>query len=166
MEENVLVDSSYFISHLRRRQDPFLALAGADDKYEFYSCGVLAEVCCGMIQPQAYDLTRRQFDVMSWVPTTSRIWERITQVSWELARKGIVVKLPDLIIAVSAMEADAAVLTLDSGFSFVPRIASARGAGVASSTSLYQRIHPASGCGWGDGVSATPWLRSGGYAHG
>ena len=120
MEENVLVDSSYFISHLRRRQDPFKALTEADDKYEFCSCGVvLAEVCCGMIQESAYQRTRQQFEAMSWVPTTSKIWERVTQVSWELARKGIVMKLPDLVIAVSAMEADAAVLTFDSDFDYV-----------------------------------------------
>jgi len=123
MEENVLVDSSYFIRHLHQRQDPFVTLAEADDKYEFYSCGVvLAEVCCGMTQERAYQRTRQQFEVMSWVPTTSKIWERVTQVSWELARKGIVMKLPDLIIAVSATEADAAVLTFDSDFDYVPNL--------------------------------------------
>jgi predicted nucleic acid-binding protein len=121
MEENVLVDSSFFINRLRQRKDPFLELAGADEKYEFYVCGVVqTEVCVGMLSERLYRQALRQFEIMCWVPTTSRVWERATEMAWGLARNGIVVKVPDLVIAVSALEADAAVLTYDSDFGFVP----------------------------------------------
>jgi predicted nucleic acid-binding protein len=123
MEENVLVDSSFYISQLRQGLDPFQAFAEADDRYEFYSCGVvLVEVCCGIIQPKAYQQIRNRFELMCWVPTTSKIWEKVTQLAWELARKGIIMKVPDLTIAVSALEADASVLTYDSDFTFVPNL--------------------------------------------
>ena len=121
MEENVLVDSSFFIDRLRKQQDPFRELAEADEKYEFYSCGVVqTEVCVGMKTERLYRQALRQFEVMCWVPTTSKVWELVTETAWKLARSGIVVKVPDLTIAVSALLADAAVLTLDSDFSFVP----------------------------------------------
>lgn len=121
MEENVLVDSSYFIRCLRRGEDPFRNLAAADERYEFYACGVVQmEVCVGMRQERLYRQMLKQFEVMCWIPTTSRVWERATELAWTLAREGIAMKVPDLTIAASALEADAAVLTLDSDFSFVP----------------------------------------------
>jgi predicted nucleic acid-binding protein len=121
MEENVLVDSSWFIRRFRERRDPFRELAAADDRYEFYSCGVvMAEVSCGIAVPRHYEIVREAFSVMCWVPTSDRVWDRVTELSWKLARRGIIMKLPDLIIAVSAMEVDAAVLTHDSDFSLIP----------------------------------------------
>ncbi len=121
MEENVLVDSSYFISRFRKKLDPFRELAEADIRYEFYSCGVvMAEVGCGVGVPKHYKQVRDHFSVMCWVPTTDRIWDKVTNLLWQLARQGIVMKIPDITIAVCALEVDAAVLTLDSDFKFVP----------------------------------------------
>lgn len=121
MEENVLVDSSFFISRIRRRLDPFTELAMSDARYEFYSCGVvMAEVGCGITIPKHYRTVREHFSVMCWVPTSDQIWDKVTNLLWTLARKGIVMKIPDATIAVSALEVDAAVLTFDSDFQFVP----------------------------------------------
>ncbi len=121
MEENVLVDSSFFINRLRRKADPFRELAESDDKYEFFGCGVvLAEVCLGMNNERLYKAAIENFQRMCWVPTTSAVWERAAHIGWSLARNGIVMKVPDLTIAASAIEADAAVLTFDSDFGFVP----------------------------------------------
>jgi predicted nucleic acid-binding protein len=121
MELNVLADSSFFIHRLRRGQNPFRELAEADDKYEFYSCGVvMAEVCMSFGNEALNRRVADAFEVMCWVPTTIRVWERVSRLGWELARKGIQMKIPDLTIAASALEADAAVLTLDSDFDFVP----------------------------------------------
>jgi predicted nucleic acid-binding protein len=121
MEANILVDSSFFISRFRNRLDPFRELAASDSRYEFYSCGVVvAEVSCGMTVPKHYQQIRQQFAVMCWVPTTDQIWHKVTELTWNLARRGIAMKLPDLVIAVSALEADAVVLTLDTDFRNVP----------------------------------------------
>jgi predicted nucleic acid-binding protein len=121
MEESVLVDSSFFIRRMREKRDPFRELAEADDKYEFHACGVvLAEVCLGMMTPRLYREAMAAFEVMCWVPTTSGVWHRVSQIGWKLARDGIAMKIPDLTIAASALEIDAAVLTFDSDFEYVP----------------------------------------------
>jgi predicted nucleic acid-binding protein len=121
MEESVLVDSSYFISHYRSGCDPFQSLHEADDRYEFFSCGVVkTEVCRGIRTQKLLDRTRGMFDVMCWVPTTDQIWDSVLALAWNLARRGITMQVTDMVIAVSALSVDAAVLTHDSDFDDVP----------------------------------------------
>ena len=123
MEKNVLVDSSYFIGCMRRRIDPFEQLNAANFKYEFYSCGVvMMEVCRGVRVRRLYEEMKSAFSVMSWVPTTEKIWSAATELALTLSSRGITMQLTDLVIAASALSADAAVLTLDSDFLQVPNL--------------------------------------------
>jgi predicted nucleic acid-binding protein len=121
MEEGVLVDSSYFIRHFRTGIDPFKVLEEADEIYEFFSCGVVkTEVCRGVRTPKLLERTRGLFEVMCWVPTTDQVWDRVLELAWNLGRRGITMQVTDMVIAVSALTVDAAVLTLDSDFDDVP----------------------------------------------
>ncbi len=123
MERNVLVDSNFFISRLRKGLDPFQELAAEDDDYEFYSCGVVkTEVCRGMRGPKLFEKAKDNFAVMCWVPTTDHIWDLVGELAWSLGRQGITMQVTDMVIAISAMTVDAAVLTMDSDFHFVPRL--------------------------------------------
>ncbi len=121
MEENVLVDSSFFISRFRKGQDPFQELAASDDAYEFYSCGVVKlEVSRGIVATRLFKEHKENFEVMCWVPTTDKIWDDALALAWNLERKGITMQVTDIVIAISALSVDAAVLTLDSDFDNVP----------------------------------------------
>ena len=121
MEESVLIDSSFLIKRLRTGLDPFTELAAADDRYEFYTCGVVVtEVCRGMSSRRLFQRARENFAVMCWVPTTDALWEEVTALAWTLARIGVTMQVTDMIIAVSALSVDAAVWTFDSDFHFVP----------------------------------------------
>lgn len=121
MEENVLVDSSFFISRFRRGLDPFQELAASDDDYEFYSCGVVkVEVCRGIVAPRLLKQHTTNFELACWVPTTDKIWDDALALAWNLARRGITMQVTDMVIAVCALSIDAAVLTLDSDFDNVP----------------------------------------------
>jgi predicted nucleic acid-binding protein len=121
MEESVLIDSSFLINRLRKGVDPFTELAVADERYEFYTCGVVvAEVCRGITSRRLYERTRENFAVMGWVPTSDAIWEEVTSLAWTLARIGVTMQVADMIIAVSALSVDATVWTFDSDFHYVP----------------------------------------------
>ena len=121
MEESVLIDSSFLIKRLRTGLDPFTELAAEDDRYEFYTCGVVVtEVCRGMTSRRLYQRARENFAVMYWVPTTDAIWEEVSELAWTLARIGVTMEVTDMIIAVSALSVDAAVWTFDSDFRYVP----------------------------------------------
>ena len=74
MEDNILVDSSWFIQRYREGVDPFKLLEQSNFDHEFYSCGVvMMEVCRGVRQPRLYRAVRQDFAVMCWVPTTNII---------------------------------------------------------------------------------------------
>ncbi|MEI6535494.1 MAG: PIN domain-containing protein [Verrucomicrobiaceae bacterium] len=123
MERNVLVDSSWFIDRLRRRIDPFRELEKSNIGYEFFSCGVvMTEVCRGERLQWRYESMRSAFAVMCWVPTSEKIWSEVTDLARNLAARGITMQISDLVIAVSALSADAAVLTLDSDFRQIPEL--------------------------------------------
>lgn len=61
-------------------------------------------------------------------PTTSKpcagrkLWEEVETLAWQLDRSGIIVPLPDLMIACCAKRIDAVVLTLDEYFQKIPGI--------------------------------------------
>jgi predicted nucleic acid-binding protein len=118
---SVLVDSSYYIGRLRAGEDPFEDLAYFSDNADFITCGaVKTEVLRGVKVRKAYDRLEKLFGAMIYVPTSNRIWERVQQLAWAMDRDGLPMQVTDLIIAASALEAEAAVLTFDSDFRRVP----------------------------------------------
>jgi predicted nucleic acid-binding protein len=121
MVGNVLVDSSFYIDRLRAGEDPFEEFAEHADEIDFFTCGVvMIEVLRGLKIKRAHTRFSSLMGSMIYVPTHNHIWERAAALAWELDRKGLRMQVTDLLIAVSALEADAAVLTLDSDFSRVP----------------------------------------------
>jgi predicted nucleic acid-binding protein len=121
MANLVLPDSSYFITRAREGVDPFQELEQHASEWEFATCGlVLLEVCRGRRDPNLYQRFHERFAVMIFVPSTSQSWERATQLAWSLDRQGVVIPATDLIIAASALQVDAAVLTFDAHFHQIP----------------------------------------------
>lgn len=121
MARLVLVDSNFYISRAKVGADPFPELAAHESRWEIATCGmVVLEVCRG----RRVASVRRRFilglSVMVYLQATSRIWERATDLAWELDRRGVILPSPDLLIAALALEAKAAVLTADRHFSEVP----------------------------------------------
>jgi predicted nucleic acid-binding protein len=121
MEQSVLVDSSFYIARLRAGYDPFQDLAGFADETDFCTCGVvMLEVLRGAKAEKVRDRIRGLFETMIYVPTSNHLWEKAMALAWELDRRGRVMQVTDLVIATSALELDAAVLTFDSDFHRVP----------------------------------------------
>lgn len=121
MAGRALVDSSFFIDRLRTGRDPLAELAAHSDDWEMLTCGVvMVEVLRGMKQKSAHKRMADYMGCMLYVPTLNTVWERATKLAWELDRAGRVMQVTDLMIAVCALEGDAAVLTFDSDFARVP----------------------------------------------
>lgn len=121
MVGNVLVDSSFYIDRLRAGEDPFEEFAEHADEIDFFTCGVvMIEVLRGVKVNKAHARLSSLMGAMIYLPTPNRIWERAAVLAWELDRKGMGMQVTDLIIAVSALESDAAVLTFDTDFTRIP----------------------------------------------
>ena len=121
MAGRALVDSSFFIDRLRTGLDPLAELTAYSDEWETLTCGiVMTEVLRGMKHKSAHRRMADYLACMLYVPTLNAVWERVAKLAWELDRRGRVMQVTDLVIAVCALENDAAVLTLDGDFAQVP----------------------------------------------
>ena len=123
MALSVLVDSSFFIQRIRAGGDPLQELTEFSAEYDYVTCGVVTvEVLRGIRLQAAYRRMADYLGCMRYVPTLNHLWQSVERLAWQLDRVGKTMQVTDLIIAASALEADAAVLTFDSDFLNVPKL--------------------------------------------
>ena len=116
-----LVDSSVFIQWMRRGVSPTRELMPFVLEGLIASCGVVrVEVLRGIIKPDHRQEMGELFGVLSQIQTTAVTWECVAQLAWEMDRKGMVIPVPDLIIATCALQAKATLVTLDAHFARIP----------------------------------------------
>jgi predicted nucleic acid-binding protein len=121
MSRPVLVDSTWYIHHLRRRQDPLQLLSTATMDRDVATCGlVMAEVGRGVRDENRLRKFRRAWEQMVWVPSTRGVWNRTLQLAWELDRAGKVLPIQNIHIAACAMKISAVVLSFDTHFREIP----------------------------------------------
>ena len=121
MANLVLVDSNFFIARSAQGEDPFVELARWSGQYEFATCGVvMLEVLRGRREAATKNKFYQRFGVMVYIPTHNRVWQRASAEAWALDRRGVVLTLPDLLVAAHALEVEAAVLTADRHLSEIP----------------------------------------------
>jgi len=117
----MLVDSTIYIELLRRGEDvPFLlrpALLGG----QLFVCAVVrVEVLRGIRPVVVRDELSELFDLMTDVPTDTRVWRKATDLAWTLDRRGAVLPLTDLVIASCALVVGTTVVTNDPHFWQIP----------------------------------------------
>jgi hypothetical protein len=118
MESDVLVDSNVFIDLMRFRGDPAPLLYEWAGSRNLAICGMVrVEVLRGVKSHKAYRSLCSFMDVMVNVPASNRLWDEAAGLAWKLDRRGLVIPGTDVVIAASAMNIGAAVLTSDAHFS-------------------------------------------------
>lgn len=117
----VLVDSSYYIRLASQRLDPLAELTELELDYDFAINGIIwGEVIRGRSDPHVRDRYERAFGLTRMLHLSASGWQRVGRLAWELDRRGELIPLTDLIIAVTALEHGACVLTFDRHFQKVP----------------------------------------------
>jgi predicted nucleic acid-binding protein len=121
----VLVDSCWYIRHLVARRDPMRELAVIAHTRDVATCGVVrCEVARGISDPLRLKKFDARWDVMLYVPTDNSLWSAVEAMLWKLDRQGVVLPLPDVVIACCALRIGAVVLTHDGHFDRIPGIRS------------------------------------------
>jgi len=120
---NLVVDSSAYIDLLRAGVDVRQPLVPFLRSGKLYNCGVIrAEVLRGMKTPAALSGLEAFFDIVPEIPTDAKLWRQISQLGWDLARKGKWPPVTDLIIASSCQRIGATLVTRDAHFQDIPRL--------------------------------------------
>ena len=123
----VVADSSFYISELRAKRQPFIEMEQMDDCVEWAITGmVVLEVCRGLTIPRMRDEFLARYSVMVNLPTTNRTWELAARLAWELDRKGRILPAQDILIAAHCLQHEARLLACDKHFAFVPGLRLAR----------------------------------------
>lgn len=123
----VLADSSYYIRLMREGRDPLRALALTAATRDVAICGIVrVEVGRALRPVERWKKFQTAWDVMLNVPTDNRLWEEVEALAWQLDRSGVILPLPDLIIACCAKRIDAVVLTFDEHFQKIPGVRAVR----------------------------------------
>jgi predicted nucleic acid-binding protein len=121
----VLVDSCWYIQHLRNRIDPMAELTTIAMTRDVATCGVVrCEVGRGLKDPTLRRRYGLRWDVMMYVPTDNKLWAEAETLLWQLDRRGITLPMPDIVIACCARRIGAVVLTHDEHFDLIPGIRS------------------------------------------
>jgi len=121
MDQPLMVDSSYYIDHLRQGRNPFIELERIAKDWDLATCGMIVlEVQRGLKSERLLSLFERGFATMLYVPTTNAIWNRAAALAWQRDRRGRVAPAQDHVITASALSVGAAVLTGDANFHEFP----------------------------------------------
>ena len=119
----VLIDTSAWVSFFHgdpaavERIDPLLAEGAAA------VCGpTFAEVVSGATSGREMRRLALLLRALAWVEPDADAWNRIAEARFALARAGIAASLVDLLIALTAFESGASLLTRDHDFSRITAV--------------------------------------------
>lgn len=119
----VLADSSYYIRLMREGRDPLRSLALTSAMRDVAICGVVRVEVGRALRPiERLKKFQAAWNVMLNVPTDNRIWDDVEDLAWQLDRSGMILPLPDLVIAACAKRIGAVVLTYDKHFQRIPGV--------------------------------------------
>jgi len=113
----IIVDASVYIAHLRAARDVRALLVPHLRAAALYNCGVIrAEVVRGMKSSSKRDGMVAFFDIIPEIPCDAKVWRTVSELGWNLGRKGKWPPVTDLVIAACAMRVGAMLVTLDKHF--------------------------------------------------
>jgi len=117
----LLVDSAVYIGLLRAGVDVRQQLLPALREGELYNCGVVrSEVLRGVKNPHLKAELTAFFDIIPEVPTDAKLWRHVTELGWELGRKGKWPPVTDLAIAACALRIRATLVSPDAHLENIP----------------------------------------------
>ena len=125
MDELVLIDSSAWIDYLRVGNTA--TSTHVDQVLEFDAaavCGLVkAELLQGARSASEYERLSLQLNALTQLDDPPSLWSDVAQLGFELRRSGHNgPRIPDLVIAVTALHHEVSLLTLDRHFKLIKEL--------------------------------------------
>lgn len=120
----VLVDTSAWLLALRKKYLPSVkeridSLLGED---RVATAGIIKlELLGGAKTESEFYRLKSRLDALFMVETDESVWERASELAFELRRQGITVPYTDILIASSALKLKAAILHVDYHFDLIAK---------------------------------------------
>jgi hypothetical protein len=112
-----LVDSSVWIDFFRGTRDVVRRVNAALERDRVAVCGpIVAEVLSGTRTRADFARVKASFEGLALLPDPPDPWPRVAEARFALARRGTQAALVDVLIALTAAEANHVLLTGDSDF--------------------------------------------------
>ena len=122
-----LIDSAAYIDLMRAGEDPRQVLAPLLRAGRLYNCGIVrAEVLRGIKIEKIYRQMEQFFDIVPEVPSDPRLWRDVSQLGYDLGRKGKWPPVTDLAIAAAALRINATLISPDAHFHDIPDLSLAK----------------------------------------
>ncbi len=119
----LLVDSTVYIDILRSRKDPVDVLRSWIERDEILTCGIIrCEVLRGTVNRRVHERMADLFSVAANATIDELTWSQTSALAWKLDRKGLILPLTDLVIAVCAMRYEVSVVSKDAHFRKIPKL--------------------------------------------
>ncbi len=119
MKDEVLVDTSVWVLYLRTGRHGNVKTAVRDvlDRQDVRTCWVIkAELLVGARDDEAFENLAQRLAALPEVPIDASIWEGGARLGNRLRREGLLVPLPDLLIAQTAVAQNIALWHADEDF--------------------------------------------------
>jgi len=120
-KDGVIVDTSVFIGFLKGSDRIAREVTNLIESKRIVSTGIIiAELMQGIKKPNEEDRIADLLTGVSILEISTSLWIKAGRLSSSLRRKGIILPLTDIAIAILALENDLAVYTLDNHFTQIP----------------------------------------------
>ncbi len=126
MKDEVLVDTSVWVLYLRpgRHANVKAAVRDVLDRQDAMTCWVIkAELLVGARDDEAFENLAQRLAALPEVPIDASIWEGGARLGNRLRREGLLVPLPDLLIAHTALALNMALWHADEDFERIRQLA-------------------------------------------
>lgn len=122
--DKIIIDTSAWIESFRPQCDKGLSRLAKDliIKGNVLLPGIIkAELLRGTKNKREYNRLNELLKGLTYLPVREEFWERLSEFSFELFRKGVVVPLTNTYIALLCIENDASILHRDKHFDLIAR---------------------------------------------
>lgn len=118
----VLIDTSAWIFALRKKpllslKDRVDHLLGMDIVFTFGM--IRLEILGGTKTKGEFDRLKNRLEALNEIPADTELWERASELAFDLKRKGLTIPYTDILIASAAIRSKAILLHADSHFDII-----------------------------------------------
>ncbi|OGF65830.1 MAG: hypothetical protein A2Y62_19155 [Candidatus Fischerbacteria bacterium RBG_13_37_8] len=118
---NYFVDSTIWVDFFRGRKSSVkeLVMPLIEEDKIYYNGIVLSELLIGAINESEFDFLKDNFQGLHYLETDYEIFEKASLMGYKMRKKGMLIPLSDLLIALHCRQTNLTLITMDKHFKII-----------------------------------------------